>query len=43
MKCPYCDREYDNERSLKDHINANHWKLLHPNKKGKSGKKKKGR
>ena len=37
FKCPIesCPREYLKEQSLKDHINANHWKLFNPKKKGK--------
>lgn len=35
MKCPHCPREYDDPQSLKDHINANHWKKEFPNKKGR--------
>lgn len=35
--CPAkgCDKSYDTERQLKHHIDANHWKVFNPNKRGR--------
>jgi len=35
LMCPYCPREYDSQRQLDSHVNANHWKKVNPDKRGK--------
>ncbi|MFA5307587.1 MAG: hypothetical protein WC365_09120 [Candidatus Babeliales bacterium] len=35
-QCPYCTNEYETEKQLQSHIAANHWKIVHPDKRGKA-------